>query len=61
MYIAQYYTASLANKARIITLAELLGCDYRVVENIIALEVNDEAALARLKSSECLPWVVEAV
>jgi hypothetical protein len=60
MYIAQYYTASPADKARIIALAELLGCEYRAVENIIALQVNDAETLGRLESSECLPWVVEA-
>ena len=59
MHIAQYYTASQADKAEIIALAELLGCEYRAVENIIAVQVDDEATLARLRRCEWLPWVVE--
>jgi len=60
MHFLQYYTASPADKARIIALAELLGCEYRTVENILTLQVNDAETLGRLESSECLPWVVEA-
>ncbi len=60
MHILQYYTASPADKAKIIALAELLGCEYRIVEGIIAVEVTDQATLARLKRSEFPPWAVEA-
>ena len=60
MHIAQYYAASPATKDKIIALAELLGCQYRTVENIIAVQVNDSVTLAKLQRSECLPWVVEA-
>ena len=59
-YIAQYYAATPANKAKIIALAALLGCEYRTVENIIALQVTDDETLARLKRCECLPCAVEA-
>ena len=59
MHIAEYYTDSPANKAKIIALAELLDCDYRAVENIIAVQVDDEATLGRLRRCEWLPWVVE--
>jgi len=47
MHILQYYTASQADKARIIALAELLGCEYRTVENIIAVQVDDDETLDR--------------
>ncbi len=59
MYICQYYAASPATKDKIIALAELLGCEYRAVENIIAVQVNDSVTLAKLQRSECLPWVVQ--
>lgn len=60
MHIFQYYTANPANKAKIIALAELLGCEYRTVENIITVQVDEDETLGRLQSSEWLPWVVEA-
>ena len=60
MYICQYYAASPDNKAKIIPLAELLSCEYRAVENILTLQVNDAETLGRLESSECLPCAVEA-
>ena len=60
MHIFQYYTANPANKAKIIALAELLGCQYRTVENIIAVQVDDEETLGRLERCECLPYAVEA-
>lgn len=60
MHILQYYTASPADKDKIIALAELLGCQYRAVENIIAVLVNDVETLGRLKRCECLPWAVQA-
>ena len=59
MHIAQYYTDNPANKEKIIALAELLGCEYRTVENIISVQVDDDETLARLKSSDCLPWTVQ--
>jgi hypothetical protein len=49
MYICQYYAASPDNKAKIIALAELLGCQYRTVENIIAVQVDDAETLGRLE------------
>jgi len=60
MHILQYYTASPANKAKIIALAELLSCEYRAVDNIITVQVNDAETLDRLQRCECLPWAVEA-
>jgi hypothetical protein len=60
MHIAQYYADSPATREKIIALAELLGCEYRTVENIIAVQVDDAEALAKLKRSECLPCAVEA-
>ena len=50
MHILQYYTASLADKAKIIALAELLSCEYRTVENIITMQVNDPETLDRLRT-----------
>lgn len=60
MHILQYYAAAPANKAQIIALAELLGCQYRAVENIIAVQVDSQETLGRLERCEWLPWVVEA-
>ena len=59
MHILQYYTASPADKAKIIALAELLGCEYRAIENIIAVQVNDAETLDRLQRCECLPSAIE--
>jgi len=50
MHILQYYTASPADKARIIALAELLSCEYRIVENILAVQVDDDETLDRLRT-----------
>ena len=50
MHILQYYTASPADKAKIIALAELLGCEYRIVENILAVQVDDDETLDRLRA-----------
>ena len=50
MHILQYYTASPANKAKIIALAELLSCEYKIVENIIAVQVDDAETLDRLRT-----------
>jgi hypothetical protein len=50
MYIAQFYVASPADKARIIALAELLSCEYRTVENILAVQVDDDETLNRLRT-----------
>ncbi len=61
MHILQYYTASPADKARIIALAELLGCQYRAVEKIIAVQVDSQETLGKLNRSELLPSAVEAV
>jgi hypothetical protein len=60
MHIAQYYTDNPETKAKIIALAELLGCEYRAVENIITVQVNSKETLGRLERCEWLPWVVEA-
>ena len=59
MHILQYYTASPADKARIIALAELLSCEYRAVESIIDVQVDDPETLGRLQRCDCLPWAVE--
>lgn len=56
MYIAQYYAEAQEDKDKIIALAELLGCDYRSVEDIITLQVKDEQTLSKLKSSELPPY-----
>jgi len=50
MLIAQYYPASPADKAKIIALAELLSCEYRIVENILAVQVDDDETLDRLRT-----------
>jgi hypothetical protein len=59
MNIFQYYTDNQETKDKIIALAELLGCQYRTVEDIIAVQVDSDEALARLKRSKSLPWVVQ--
>jgi len=50
MHILQYYTVSPADKARIIALAELLSYEYRIVENIRAVQVDDDETLDRLRA-----------
>jgi len=50
MHILQYYTVSPADKARIIALAELLSYEYRIVENILAVQVDDDETLDRLRT-----------
>lgn len=59
MYICQYYAATQANKDKIIALAELLGCQYRTAENIIAVEVDDDETLGRLDRCELMPCAVQ--
>ena len=60
MYIAQYYAAPIENKEKIIVLAELLDCEYWTIENIIAVQVDNNATLAKLKRSACRPYAVQA-
>jgi len=50
MHILQYYTTSPADKVKIIALVELLGCEYRIVENILAEQVDDDDTLDRLRT-----------
>lgn len=55
-YIAQYYAEAREDKDKILALAELLGCEYRIVEEIITLQVKDETTLSRLKRTELQPY-----
>jgi len=50
MKIAQYYTDKPETKEKVIALAELLSCEYRTVENILAVQVDDDETLDRLRT-----------
>jgi len=60
MYIAQYYTVNTETKEKIIALAVLSNCQYRTVEGIITVQIDEDETLGKLMSSEWLPWALEA-
>ena len=59
MYIAQYYTSTDEEKKKIVAMIELLGCDFRIVENIISVQINDEQTLSKLQRSEHPPYSIQ--
>lgn len=59
MFIAQYYADTRKKRDKVIALAELLGCEYRTMENIITLQVRDKETLTKLKWSELPPYSVQ--
>jgi len=61
MYIAQYYADSASKKQHIEAMAVMLKCQYRAVENIITVQINNKETLEKLKNSEWPPWTIQDV